>query len=260
MLVGRGDDLLQRHVIALPSIAALSSRQRGKFDDIGQHPGSARTVLVGYHPTKGLFSRLDRGMLLYLTDEQMAEWGHWFFRTGGEDQTALMRTIDRGEGDWRTAAVSDADAFAVLHEQVRPRLMSSLCDGERLQKRCLMLLQDGMRLITKLQADTRGNLPRGRLRKMLIGGYILVHEEADRVLEGRPGSVLVRLAPYEAYFEAQIRLVKGLSDRDALLRWELEHIGNPLAPIVNQPWFSGELRSEISKRLPVLRRFMAEQV
>lgn len=236
--------------------ASLLGGARYMLGALNQDGELARLREIGYHPTRGLFSRLDRGMLMYLTDEQMAEWGHWFFRVGGDDRTGLMQGIDDGRDDWPTAASSDDEAFAILHEQVRPRLLSSLSDPVRLQRRCLGLIDDGMRMIRTLKSETQGKMARNHLRKLLIGGYIVKHEEVDRVLDGRPGAVLARLAPYEAFFEAQRRLVSQLNDRDALLRWELTHIGNPLAPIVNQPWFSTVLRDEVARRLPVLRTFM----
>jgi hypothetical protein len=211
---------------------------------------------VGYHPTRGLFSRQDRGMLLYLTEPQMAEWGHWFFRVGGEDRTGLLDAIDAGGDGWADAPCSDDPALARLHEQVRPRLLASLDDAERLHRRCMGLLDEGQRMIQALKRETRGSMARNHLRKLLISCYILPHEEVDRVLDGRPGAVEARLSPYEAFFETQRRLVSGLHDRDALLRWELTHIGNPLAPIVSQDWFLPQLRDEVVRRLPVLREFM----
>ncbi|MFT4979729.1 MAG: hypothetical protein ACI8S6_005641 [Myxococcota bacterium] len=236
--------------------ASLLGGGRYMLGALNQDGELARFREIGYHPTRGLFSRLDRGMLMYLTDAQAAAWGHWFFRVGGEDRTGLLRGIDEGRDDWRTASGSDDDDFAVLHEQVRPRLLESLDDAERLQRRCLGLLDDGMRWIQQIQHAAQGDMARNHLRKLLIGGYILKHEEVDAVLDGRPDAVLARLAPYEAFFEAQRQHVSTLYDRDALLRWELTHIGNPLPPIVGQDWFSSALRDEIALRLPVLRDFM----
>ena len=235
--------------------ASLLGGVRYMLGALNQDGELARLREVGYHPTKGLFSRLDRGMLLYLTEEQMQTWGHYFLRVGGADHTGLMRFIDDPEGDWWAASVSDDPDFAVLHEQVRPRLLSSLSDPERLRSRCLSLLRSGDRFIKQLQRDARGRTPRGKLRKALIAGYIAHHEEVDRLLEGRPGAVLARLSPYEAFFETQLRYVAKLTDRDALLRWELTHIGNPLAPIFAQPWFSDALREDVLRKLPVLRPF-----
>jgi len=234
--------------------ASLLGGSRYMLGALNQDGHLARMREVGYHPTRGIFSRHDRGMLLYLTDEQAAAWGHHFFRVGGDDHTGLMRFVDTQAGDWRAAAVSDDPDFALLHEQVRPSLLASLDDAERLRRRCLGLLDAGTRWIRHIQ-HAQEELDRKRLRKILIGGYILDNESVDAVLDAGPGAVLEALAPYAAFFETHRERVATM-DRDDLLRWELSHVGNPLAPVVSQPWFSDTLREAVATALPVLKPFL----
>ncbi len=247
--------------------ASLLGGRRYILASLNQDAWLARLREVGYHPTKGLFSRHDRGMLLYLTPPDMARWGHYFFHVGGDDSTALMRWLAAGgmrdpedihEG--LRALAEDASArdpeFAALHRMCRPSLLRSLDDPEQLRAHYLTLLADGARMIAWLQEMARTREHPSRLRRALMQGGLVVHERVDALL--RDGdAALELLAPYAAFFAAQRERVAALQGRDALLRWELEQVGNPFPATVGGPQFSPALRERLLAALPLLADYLS---
>ena len=239
--------------------ASLLGGARYMLAALNQDATLARLREVGYHPAKGLFSCADQGQLLYPTAADA--WGHYFFRVGGEDPTALMRWVDtRGpasdprEGLDATDAAADPD-FAALHRMCRPHLLASLDDADALRARYLELLTEGAHLIASLRARA-GAPPDGRFRRALVQGRLIAHERVDALLAEGEAEVLALLAPYEAFFAEQRARVAGLGDRDALLRWALERVGNPFPAVVGAPFFSAALREKLMRALPVLGPYL----
>ncbi|MCB9751706.1 MAG: hypothetical protein H6713_17165 [Myxococcales bacterium] len=248
--------------------ASLLGGRRYMLGALNQDAWLARLREVGYHPTKGLFSRHDRGMLLYLTAADMDAWGHYFFHVGGEDHTPLMRWLSRrwlgGPEDMsegldalgRDVGARDPE-FSTLHRVCRPSLLRSLDDPERLRAHYLGLLDDGAKMIAWLQEMARTREHPTRLRKALMQGGLVAHERVDALLRD-DDAALALLAPYAAFFAAERERVAALRGRDALLRWELETVGNPLPAITRAPMFSAALRERLLAALPVLADYLDE--
>ncbi|MEL6345571.1 MAG: hypothetical protein AAFV53_20855 [Myxococcota bacterium] len=233
--------------------ASLLAGQRYILGGLNQSGRLARVREVGYHPAKGLYAAQDQGMFLYLTVDDMARWGHHFFRVGGPDHTPLLHGQPFAEPEWL-----DPD-FTHLHEMCRPTLLRSLNNPDRLRARMLALLNEGLRKIRQLRDAARSSFPRGKLRKALVQGGILPNERAEAVVAEGPAAVEAALRPYLDFFNQHRPRVEAMRQRDELLRWELDHVGNPFPAVVGKPYFDPKLRDRLLNALPVLERYLEEE-
>jgi hypothetical protein len=146
--------------------------------------------MVGYHPERCVFSQGDKSMLLFFTQEQLKEWGHYFIVIGSKDQTQFMKTISRTTIEDRLKHLSKSGSylldyrynigptreFSELHNPCYPSLFQSLDNVQYLVKHHINKINEAIEQIetVKHQIDQSPDQ---------VGGHIMNNIDSTKFYE-----------------------------------------------------------------------------